>query len=90
MVNDWKKVVLNEVAKLRNGAGVKQAFFTEQADGIPLVKVSNFSENSIEVNNLTKVDALHAKQWEGHFIETGDVLVATVGSWPPNWSSVVG
>ena len=90
MVSDWKSITLHDVATLRNGAGVKQAFFTEEPDGVPLIKVSNFTDDSISIAGLTKVDSTHAQQWESHFIENGDVLVATVGSWPPNWSSVVG
>lgn len=90
MASDWKSITLHDVATLRNGAGVKQAFFTEELDGVPLIKVSNFTDDSISIAGLTKVDSTHAQQWESHFIETGDVLIATVGSWPPNWSSVVG
>ncbi|MGO2323366.1 restriction endonuclease subunit S [Vibrio casei] len=83
-------VKLNEVTTLRNGAGIKQDNFTDKGNGIPLVKVSNFTQNSIDMNELTMVTFDHAQKWKSHIIHKGNVLIATVGSWPPNWSSVVG
>nr|WP_024593423.1 restriction endonuclease subunit S [Pseudoalteromonas sp. TB13] len=83
-------VTLSEVTTLRNGAGIKQENFTEKSNGIPLVKVSNFTQNSIDMNGLTMVNFDHAQKWSSHIIQKGNVLIATVGSWPPNWSSVVG
>ncbi|KFX14699.1 hypothetical protein JV35_19115 [Pectobacterium betavasculorum] len=55
-----------------------------------LIKVSNFTDDSIDVSGVTKVDIEHARKWRSHQIKSHDILVATVGSWPPNWSSVVG
>jgi len=81
-------VCLSEVANIRNGAGIKQEFFVDQ--GIPLVKVSNLTLNSINIEGLTNIDLEHAKKWESHKLHDGEILIATVGSWPPNWSSVVG
>ena len=36
------------------------------------------------------INELHARKWSKHRLREGELLVATVGSWPPNWSSVVG
>ncbi|MEZ8465421.1 restriction endonuclease subunit S [Vibrio splendidus] len=83
-------VKLSEVTTLRNGAGIKQENFTDESNGIPLVKVSNFTQNSINMSDLTMVNFDHAQKWKSHLIQRGNVLIATVGSWPPNWSSVVG
>ncbi|MCG3760831.1 restriction endonuclease subunit S [Vibrio cincinnatiensis] len=83
-------VKLSEVTTLRNGAGIKQENFTDESNGIPLVKVSNFTQNSIDMSDLTMVNFDHAQKWKSHVIQRGNVLIATVGSWPPNWSSVVG
>jgi type I restriction enzyme S subunit len=84
----WKITTLSEVAKCRNGAGIKQDFFADS--GIPLARVSDFTSESIDLANCIKVDRDHAKLWQTHLLSEGDILVATVGSWPPNWSSVVG
>lgn len=90
MGSEWSDVLLEDVVKLRNGAGIKQQFFTKSFSGVPLVKVSNFSLDSIVMADLTLVDENHADSWKSHRLVVDDVLVATVGSWPPNWSSVVG
>lgn len=86
--NNWKSLRLSEVAQCRNGAGIRQEFFTNV--GIPLVRVSDFTVNSIELQKCINVNSEHAKRWLDHRLFAGDVLVATVGSWPPNWLSVVG
>ncbi|MBB1455664.1 restriction endonuclease subunit S [Pseudoalteromonas sp. SG43-5] len=90
MGSNWIEYKLAEIAILRNGAGIKQQFFSESSIAIPLVKVSNFTSNSVDVNGLTKVDHEHAQKWISHTLDVEDIVVATVGSWPPNWSSVVG
>ncbi|MGL4449404.1 MAG: restriction endonuclease subunit S, partial [Shewanella sp.] len=81
---------LSDVAKFRNGAGIKQDFFTQSANGVKLAKVSNFTADSIDLNDATRVDPEHAQKWMSHQLKANDILIATVGSWPPNWSSVVG
>ena len=88
MGSEWENVILRDVTTLRNGAGVKQEYFSES--GIPLVRVSDFTMNSIDIQNCNYVEKQHAKKWETHLLNEKDILVATVGSWPPNWSSVVG
>ncbi len=86
--NYWKLTKLGEAALCRNGAGIRQEFFTKL--GTPLVRVSDFKANSINIQSCIYVDHEHAKHWKEHRLAEGDILVATVGSWPPNWSSVVG
>jgi len=88
MTCEWKPVALGDVADTRNGAGIKQAFFSES--GVPLARVSNFTDSSIDLEGCIRVASEHARRWESHRLEEGDVVVATVGSWPPNWASVVG
>jgi very-short-patch-repair endonuclease/restriction endonuclease S subunit len=88
MVGEWKTVALGDVAGTRNGAGIKQDFFS--LTGVPLARVSDFTDWSIDMSDCVRVEAGHAKNWESHRLNEGDVVVATVGSWPPNWSSVVG
>jgi len=84
----WIKTTLGEVAICRNGAGIKQEFFRDS--GVPLVRVSDFSNDSIDMQNVFFIDPIEAKKWEQYRLRHGDVVIATVGSWPPNWSSVVG
>lgn len=88
MNSEWKSTRLVDVAVIRNGAGVKQEHFA--SEGVSLARVTNFTDSSIDLKDSVKVGIEHAQKWEGHRLATGDALVATVGSWPPNWASVVG
>ncbi|BCO12399.1 hypothetical protein RIMD111065_07550 [Aeromonas hydrophila] len=88
MSSEWARVRLKDVANIRNGAGIKQFFFADV--GIPLARVTNFTDVSLDLKECVYVCPDHALKWNGHTLKEGDVLVATVGSWPPNWSSVVG
>ena len=88
MAVEWKTVRLSDVAHTRNGAGIKQDAFSET--GVPLARISDFTDWSINMAACIRVDFEHAKRWEGHRLNEGEAVVATVGSWPPNWSSVVG
>jgi type I restriction enzyme S subunit len=74
----WKKVMLSDVATCRNGAGIKQFFFNDI--GVPLARVSDFTNNSIDMRNCFFVEFNHAKKWEDYRLKSGDVVVATVGS----------
>ncbi len=88
MVGEWKTVRLGNVASTRNGAGIKQDAFSET--GIPLARVSDFTDWSIDMSACICVGFEAATRWESHRLKEGEAIVATVGSWPPNWSSVVG
>ena len=88
MNSEWNMVRLVDVASIRNGAGVKQEFFADH--GTPLARVTNFTDSSIDLEDSVKVHPGHANRWKHHRLDAGDALVATVGSWPPNWASVVG
>lgn len=88
MISDWAEVMLCDVVQLRNGAGIKQQFFA--SSGIPVAKVSNFTNDSIDIKGCTFIDVDYVERWKNHILFHNDVLVATVGSWPPNWNSVVG
>lgn len=88
MSSEWRKIQLGKVASTLNGAGIKQSHFAET--GVPLARVSNFVSSTIDLSDCIYVETEHAKRWQKHRLNEGDVIVATVGSWPPNWSSVVG
>ncbi len=58
--------------------------------GIGIVRVSDFTDDSVDDSNLVYIDknlALNYKQYE---LNTNDVIIQTVGSWPTNPQSVVG
>ncbi len=58
--------------------------------GVPIVRVSNFTDDSISPNDLKFVSPDIAKETPEVSLEVNDIVVATVGSWPNNPASVVG
>ncbi|PZX53993.1 restriction endonuclease subunit S [Algoriphagus chordae] len=87
-MSEWEEIGIGELATFRNGAGIKQEYFSDM--GVKLARVSDFTDDSIDISKCNFVSKEHAIKWKSHFLNEGDVVVATVGSWPPNWSSAVG
>jgi type I restriction enzyme S subunit len=56
--------------------------------GTPIVKVSNFTRDSIDFSNLTCIPDEIAAEHSKFALRTGDVVIQTVGSWPTNPESV--
>ena len=61
-----------------------------QLDGVPVVRVSNFTESGISTEDLKFVSSEIAGENAGVALKANDIVVATVGSWPNNPASVVG
>lgn len=79
---------LNEIITFIKGYAFKSKDYSNQ--GINLVKVSDFTENSIDIINTKKLPYNFEKKYEKFILNTGDILISTVGSWPSNPNSVVG
>ncbi len=79
---------LDEIAYLRNGAGIKQSSFAEE--GIPIVRVSDFTENSIDISQCIFLRKEEIDIWKSFLLEIDEILVATVGSWGTSATSAVG
>ncbi|HCN6291494.1 TPA: restriction endonuclease subunit S [Escherichia coli] len=58
--------------------------------GVPVVRVSNFTWDSISTDNLRYVSHEVASSTKVVQLNEYDVIVATVGSWPQNPDSIVG
>jgi len=59
-------------------------------DGQPIVKVTNFTGDSINMNNCFFINKIEAKKYLDYQIYQNDIIIATVGSWPNNPNSIVG
>ena len=53
---------LEEIAHLRNGAGIKQDSFGE--NGIPIVRVSDFTENSVDISQSIFLRTEELDKWK--------------------------
>lgn len=87
-VEEWKRTRLRHHIKTRKGYAFKSKWYSEK--GTPIVKVSDFTEDSVNISNLTHIPNEIAEQYKIYSLKKDDVIIQTVGSWPTNPRSVVG
>lgn len=84
----WEKVRLGKFITPKKGFAFKSSKYV--ASGVPIVRVSNFTNDSISNDDL-KYYPLEEKVNFGEFeLCEKDVIIQTVGSWQNNPASVVG
>lgn len=81
-------VTLGDYVSTQKGFAFKSKWFVDS--GREVVKVSNFTQDSIRPTNLVKISNDLAELYSRYSLSTGDVVIQTVGSWPSNPASVVG
>jgi len=81
-------VTLGDYVSTQKGFAFKSKWFVD--GGREIVKVSDFTEDSICPTNLVKISNDLGEQYSRYSLSTGDVVIQTVGSWPSNPASVVG
>ncbi|TMX11622.1 restriction endonuclease subunit S [Aeromonas salmonicida subsp. achromogenes] len=81
-------VTLGDYVSTQKGFAFKSKWFVDS--GREIVKVSDFTEDSICSINLVKISNDLGEQYSRYSLSTGDVVIQTVGSWPSNPASVVG
>lgn len=79
---------LGEFISTKKGYAFKSAWFSNH--GVPVVKATNFTEDSIDVTSLQLIEGHIAAQYNEWKLTTDDVVVQTVGSWPSSPASAVG
>src|SRR5271157_3958199 len=84
----WLTVTLGDCVTTRKGFAFKSGWYTKE--GHPIVKVSDFTSDSIDTTALTRILCSLVSKYDAYTLKTGDVVVQTVGSWPSNPQSVVG
>lgn len=80
--------VLGDLIVHKKGFAFKSSDY--QPNGTPVIRVTNFTSNSIDPGDLKFVSSEIAKANSSVTLKENDIVVATVGSWPNNPSSVVG
>ncbi|HIF9478095.1 TPA: restriction endonuclease subunit S [Photobacterium damselae] len=85
---DWQVITLDEIVMHQKGFAFKSKDYIDS--GIPVVRVSNFTMDSIDCSDLKYVDQSIAEKNASVQLVENDVVIATVGSWPTNPASVVG
>ncbi len=84
----WEVKRLGDFVKHQKGYAFKSKWYQEH--GRLIVRVSDTTHNSINVDSCNKISKEIASNHLAYSLDTDDVIIATVGSWPPNYSSVVG
>jgi type I restriction enzyme, S subunit len=88
MSSEWQTCTLGSLIKHKKGLAFKSKDY--QDSGVPVIRVSNFSDNTVSKNDLKFVPESVAAESKDVELTPCDIVVATVGSWPNNPASVVG
>ena len=80
---------LRDVADFQKGFAFKSKDY--QDTGVKIVKVSNLTNDSIDLSQCVCIDNELSKKYNDKYeLMSGDIIITTVGSWPTNPASVVG
>ena len=86
-LDNWKKIKLWDIINTMKWFAFKSKWFWSWKN--PIVKVSNFTMNSISTDDLAYVDDWIKENYDKYSLMRKDILIQTVGSWPSNINSVV-
>lgn len=84
----WEEARLRDYIITLKGFAFKSEDYQEK--GIPIVRVSDFTDNSVSNEKLEYLDIDFLKKYEKYSLKFKDILIQTVGSWQNNPASVVG
>ena len=84
----WPKTELGELIDTLKGCAFKSKDYVFL--GIPIVRVTDFTEDSISENNLVYLPESLAEEYSAYKLQHNNVVIQTVGSWQYNPASVVG
>ena len=85
---DAETKLLGDLISYKKGFAFKSTDYKDE--GVAVIRVSNFVENSISPSDLKYVSKQIANANAAVSLKEHDIIVATVGSWPTNPLSVVG
>lgn len=81
-------VALGDVINTQKGYPFKSKWFIKK--GVPVLKVKDFTKDSISDKNLVFVSNEVASKFIRYEVQPSDIIIQTVGSWASNPNSVVG
>jgi type I restriction enzyme, S subunit len=84
----WEVEALGNLVNYKKGFAFKSENYVES--GVPVYRVSDFTDKSIDVTNCHYLDESLAKELIEYELRTNDIIITTVGSWPDNPASIVG
>ena len=84
----WKKISVSDIITTQKGFAFKSNMYVDF--GVPIVRVSNFTSDSISDEDLKYYPMQEKKNYTDFILHEKDILIQTVGSWQYNPASVVG
>lgn len=84
----WEVDDLGNRIEHKKGMAFKSSEYIK--NGIPVVKVSTFTDNSIDLSGCNFLPQNSFETYKDFTLNTNDIIISTVGSWPQNPDSVVG
>ena len=84
----WYKFKLGEIISYKKGYAFKSENY--RSTGIRIVKISDTTESSIKLDNITCIDAEKYNEYKEWALRENDIIISTVGSRPPLYDSMVG
>ena len=84
----WHEAKLGDLIEHQKGFAFKSSEY--EPSGHPVVRVSNFTDRSIDASDCKYIAQSRVAEYEAFTLKKDDVVIATVGSWPSNPASVVG
>jgi len=88
MREEWKEVEIGEVITTKKGYAFKSQWYLPK--GRPIVRVSDFTDDSISTTDIKYIDQDLAQTLIQYKLDFKDVIIQTVGSWQHNPASIVG
>ncbi|WP_282116643.1 restriction endonuclease subunit S [Cellulophaga baltica] len=84
----WEVKPIGEFVNHQKGYAFKSKWY--KSKGKVVVRVSDTTHNSIDLNSCNRISYQKAEELKKYNLTTNDVIITSVGSWPPNYASVVG
>src|SRR6266478_1374590 len=84
----WEQVKLRDIAAFTNGGAWSQSEYT--SEGIPVVRVTDIHDETVDLNECKHLPEGALEKYAEHLLETGDLVICTVGSHPTQPLSAVG
>ncbi|PWX67231.1 restriction endonuclease subunit S [Clostridium perfringens] len=86
--DEWKEYRLGDLVNYKKGFAFKSDYYVNE--GIRIIKISDTTEDSISEIGSTFINSSHFEKFIEWKLSKDDIIVSTVGSRPPLYSSMVG
>lgn len=88
-MSEWENYKVENLVNYKKGYAFKSSFYDQKGDHF-IVRVSDTTENSINIKTCHKIRKENVQGLDAYIIRHNDVVIATVGSWADNPQSIVG